>query len=170
MIEHEKTYLAKYLPDLKNCKNKEIIDIYIPNEMDHPKIRIRKNDDIYEITKKVPVKDDASHQEEQTIKITKEEFDFLKNIKGKKTHKIRYYYNYKGKIAEIDVFQDKLKGLVIIDFEFDSEEEKEKFEIPDFCLVDVTHELFVAGGMICGKSYKDVEKDLKKFGYKKIYE
>lgn len=58
--------------------------------------------------------------------------------------------------------------MVVVDFEFDNKEEKDKFEMPDFCLADVTQEEFIAGGMICGKSYEDVEKDLKKFSYKKI--
>ena len=46
MIELEKTYLAKEIPQgLKDCNSKEIIDIYIPKSNAHPKIRIRKNGD-----------------------------------------------------------------------------------------------------------------------------
>lgn len=53
MIELERTYLAKYIPDgLKECKSKEIIDLYIPRANVHPKVRVRKNGDIYEMTKK----------------------------------------------------------------------------------------------------------------------
>jgi len=170
MIELEKTYLAKRIPDLKNCKFKEIIDIYIPKTKEHPKLRIRKNGDKYEITKKEPVnEEDASHQEEQTIILTEEEFNALNKLEGKKTRKLRYYYDYNGRTAEIDVFQDDLKGLVVIDFEFDSVEEKDKFEMPDFCLADITQEQFVAGGMICGKKYEDIEEDLKRFNYKKLF-
>ena len=119
MIELEKTYLAKFIPDgLSRCKNKEIIDIYIPGSSKHPKIRLRKSGDKYEITKKEPIKDDASHQLEQTIVLTKEEFDSLSAIEGKKTHKIRHYYEYNGITAEIDVFLEALKGLIVVDFEF----------------------------------------------------
>ena len=168
MIELEKTYLAKRIPDLKNCRSKEIIDIYIPASSEHPKLRLRKNGDKYEMTKKEQaVKGDASHQIEQTIILTKIEFDALAKIEGKKVHKIRYYYEYKGRTAEIDVFQGELKGLVLVDFEFDRMEDKDSFEMPDFCLADVTQEDFIAGGMICGKSYKDIEKDLKRYDYSK---
>lgn len=171
MIELERTYLVKIIPDgLKDCKSKEIIDLYIPPSSAHPVLRIRKNGDKYEITKKHPVKgDDSSEQEEQTITLTEEEFKSLSEVKGKEVRKIRYYYDYKGGTAEVDVFQDKLKGLILIDFEFDDPEEKNNFEMPDFCLADVTQERFIAGGMICGKSYEDIEEELEKIGYKKLF-
>lgn len=170
MIERELTYLAKYLPDnLKKCPSKDMIDIYIPESFAHPKIRIRKNGDKYEMTKKEPLENDPSHQLEQTIKLTADEFKELSKIKGKRTHKIRYLYDYKGQNAEFDVFQDEKKGLVVVDFEFKSLKAKHSFKMPDFCLADVTTKDFIAGGMICGKSYSDIDKELKKYNYKKLY-
>ena len=77
-IELELTFLAKSLPEgLAKCRQKEIIDIYIPKSSAHPVLRIRKNGDRYEMTKKEPVEDDASHQEEHTIVLTEEEFASL---------------------------------------------------------------------------------------------
>lgn len=35
--------------------------------------------------------------------------------------------------------------------------------------VKETQENFVAGGMLCGKSYEGIEKDLAKFGYQKLF-
>ncbi len=171
MIELEKMYLVKKLPDgLKSCKYKEIIDIYIPESSKHPTLRIRKNGDIYEATKKEPVNEgDSSRQEEQTIILTEAEFNSLLKLEGKKVRKLRYYYNHNGNTAEIGVFQDSLKGLVMVDFEFSTIEEKDAFEMPDFCLADVTQEFFTAGGMICGKSYKDIENNLNKYNYKKLF-
>ncbi len=40
--------------------------------------------------------------------------------------------------------------------------------MPDFCLVEVTQEDFVAGGMLCGKSYEDIKADLDRYGYTKL--
>lgn len=170
MIELEKTYLARYIPEgLRNCDCAEVIDIYIPADSVHPKLRIRKNGKKHEITKKQPVYgNDASHQMEQTIKITEDEFDGLSKIAGKRIHKLRYFYNYNGRTAEIDVFQGPLEGLVLVDFEFKTTEGKDKFDMPDFCLADVTQEEFIAGGMLCGKSYEDIMDNLKKFGYLKL--
>jgi CYTH domain-containing protein len=172
MIELEKTYLAKKIPEnLKNCKFKEIIDVYIPKDSEHPKLRLRKDGDKFELTKKEPVNnEDASHQKEQTIILTEIEFNALnQQLEGKRIRKIRYFYDYNGRIAEFDVFQDKLSGLVVVDFEFATLDEKENFQMPDFCLADVTQEVFIAGGMICGKSYEDVEDNLNKFQYNKLF-
>ncbi|MFA6422304.1 MAG: hypothetical protein WCV92_02825 [Candidatus Buchananbacteria bacterium] len=170
MIELEKTYLAKYLPNnLADCKSKEIIDVYFPKSSEHPKLRLRKNGDKFEITKKEPVKEgDGSCQEEQTIILKEIEFIELNKLEGKRVSKRRYYYNHNGKLAEIDVFQEELKGLVLVDFEFNTIEEKDCFQMPAFCLQEITQEIFIAGGMICGKSYKDIEKELNKFNYKKL--
>jgi CYTH domain-containing protein len=169
MIEFELTYLAKFLPDLSNCKSKEIIDIYYPLSSRHPTLRLRKNGDKYEMTKKQPINNnDSSIQEENTIPLTKEEWENLSKAQGKKTHKIRYYYPYQSKIAEIDVFQGDLKGLVLVDIEFNDEKEKNQFKTPDFCLVEITQEEFIAGGMVCGKRYEDLEPKLKEFGYQRL--
>lgn len=172
MIELEKTFLAKNLPEnLASCEFKEIIDVYIPKTSEHPVLRLRKNGNNFEITKKQPVKDgDASEQKEQTIILTEEEFNALnEQIEGKRVRKLRYFYNYNGLTAEFDVFQDKLFGLVVIDFEFQSIEEKNNFQMPNFCLADVTQEDFIAGGMICGKSYEDIENNLQIFNYIKLF-
>ncbi len=168
MIEYEKTYLAKYIPtNLEQCRSKEIIDIYMPITSEHPKLRLRKNGSSYEMTKKQPVTGkDSSKQREQTIILTEEEFKALAKIEGKKVHKIRYVYPFNGRIAEIDVFQGLLKGLVLIDVEFPSEEEKDAFAMPDFCRSDVTQEKTFAGGMLCGKSLNDIKQDLDRHGYK----
>ncbi len=171
MIELEKTYLAKRIPEgLASCKSKEIIDVYHPLTSHHPVLRLRKNGDKFEMTKKEPIKDgDASEQREQTIKLTEEEFNHLLKLEGKKTHKIRYLYEHQGRTAEVDVFQGALKGLVVVDFEFNDSEEKAKFGMPEFCMADVTQETFLAGGMVCGKSYEDLSEDLKRFNYVKLF-
>ena len=56
----------------------------------------------------------------------------------------------------------------MIDFEFETVEEKNAFRIPEFCLIDITQEEFIAGGMVCGKSYTDIEENLRVLDYKKI--
>ena len=167
MIELERTFLAKKIPDLSNCKGIEIIDVYIPKNREHPTLRIRKFGDMFELTKKEPLKD-ASVQKEQTIPLSKEEFEELSGLVGKRTEKVRFYFEHGGRKAEIDIFKGDLEGLVLVDFEFENEREKDSFVMPGFCLVDVTHEEFVAGGMLCGKKYSDIENDLRKFGYERL--
>ena len=167
----EKTYLVSKLPkNLRRSPHREIFDIYIPVSEAHPIMRIRKNGDRFEVTKKQPVvMNDSSEQEEHTIRLSKTEYESLSKVRGRKVRKIRYDYNYKGIKAEFDVFLDDLKGLVTVDFEFKSVKEKNRFEMPDFCLADITQDKTFAGGMLCGKKYKDIKERLAEYGYEKIY-
>jgi CYTH domain-containing protein len=169
-IELEKTYLVKHLPeDLAGFPHKEIIDIYVPRENQHPILRIRRKGNLFEITKKQPrTEADASEQEEHTIKLSGDEFSALAAIKGKRIRKTRYDYRRDGIKAEIDVFQDDLAGLALADFEFSDPAEKDSFKMPEFCLADVTNDETFAGGMLCGKKYSDIESNLNRLGYRRI--
>ena len=164
MRELERTFLVRFLPSLEKCEFREIIDHYIPVSAEHPTVRVRKDGSRFEITKKQPLSGDSSEQEEQTISLTEEEFIALINIPGRRLRKIRYFLDN----AQIDVFQDGLSGLVLADFEFATPEEKSAFAPPEFCLTDVTQESFIAGGLLAGKSYQDIERRLESLGYAKI--
>ncbi|MBD3362652.1 hypothetical protein GF362_02940 [Candidatus Dojkabacteria bacterium] len=170
MIELEKTYLAKYIPeDLSDSKYIEICDKYFPVNSTHPVLRLRRKNKKYLLTKKKPLsKHDSSKQKEETIILSQEEYKTFLAIPGRKIYKRRYFYEYNNKIAEFDVFLDKLKGLVTIDVEFQNEENKNRFKTPEFCLIEVTQEKFIAGGMLCRKSYKDIKNELENFNYKKL--
>ena len=169
--EFERTYLAKTLPRdfLSSAESKEILDIYLPASSNHAILRIRKHGDKYEITKKEPISGtDSSHQTENTIPLTKEEFADLSLIEGKRVRKIRYYHTEDSITYEIDIFQDALKGLVLVDVEFNSNEEKDKFIAPGWLLVEVTQEKFIAGGVLWGKSYAEIENQLVRYGYEPV--
>ncbi|MFA6096430.1 MAG: CYTH domain-containing protein [Candidatus Paceibacterota bacterium] len=169
-IELERTFLVKKIPsDMMDCEHVEIRDLYIPRKEGHPILRIRKRGESYEITKKTPVEGrDSSCQYEHTIKLSSEEFEILEKAKGRKIRKLRYFYPSEDHMAEIGIFQDELKGLVLADFEFKTMTEKDNFKMPDFCLADVTQELPFAGGFLAGMKYNELEEDLKKYNYKKI--
>ena len=169
-IELERTFLLKKFPaDLKNLKSMEVSDIYIPLAARHPHLRIRKKGEKFEITKKHPAEgNDSSRFSEETIPLTKEEWLELATVQGKRVRKIRHYYQFDSNMAEIDVFQDDLQGLVLVDFEFKTAEEKDNFSMPDFCLAEVTQEELTAGGFLAGKKYEEIEEKLRKYGYKKL--
>jgi len=167
MIELELTYLAKELPaQLTSCDSKEIIDLYVENGTDHANLRIRKNGNQYELTRKTPVEDgDASKQTETTIALNEAEFDSFQSIQCRKVAKTRYYFEHQGITAEFDVFAGDLHGLVVVDFEFTTESDKATFVMPEFCLADITQETFIAGGVLAGKTYQDIQAELDRFGY-----
>lgn len=172
-IELERTFLLKYKPEnLESSPKCEILDIYFPAEERHPALRLRSRDNKkFEMTKKIDIdKNDATEKEEHTIQLSKEEFLALEKVEGKKVRKIRYYYEMPdGSDAEIGIFLDDLVGLTLVDFEFKTREEKEKFVMPDFCLIDVSQDEVLAGGILAGKSYNDIEKHLQEnYNYNKI--
>ncbi len=169
-LELELTFLAKELPkEIKTAKPTRIVDIYIPDIPEHSHLRLRQKGEKYEITKKMPVTTgNASEQIEQTIPLTPEEFMALASCSQKRVAKDRYCVDIEGKAAEVDVFVDNLKGLVLIDFEFDTVEEKAVFKAPKTVLADVTQEDFIAGGLLAGKTYNDILPELERFNYKRI--
>lgn len=170
MEEIERTYLLKELPkDLDKFPFKEMLDIYIPTTEEHPRLRIRKSGNKTEITKKMPIdSNDLSRHFENTIPLEAGEYVELSLLPGKRVRKLRYLYEENGYKFEIDVFQDELKGLVEADIEFENTDQRDAFRPPEWCLVEVTQEDFLAGGMLCGKKYSDIEPILDKYVYKKI--
>ena len=170
MEELELTYLIKELPHgFENALSKEMLDIYIPASAEHAFLRIRASGDRYEITKKEPVEcTDLSRQIETTIPLTLAEYTDLAQLPGKRIEKTRFYLKENNVEYEIDVFKGDLVGLVLVDVEFDALEKKAAFTPPAWCLADVTQEKFIAGGVLCGKKYADIENALNTFNYKKL--
>ncbi len=169
-IEYEKTYLLKHLPDgIESAPYVTIRDTYIPETVSHACLRLRAKDNSYVVTKKSPVTgSDSSTQYEHTIELTKEEYDALVTCSKKTAVKRRYVMQVAGRTAEIDIYGEELSGLVVIDFEFSSEAEKDAFDMPDICLADVTQDATVAGGYLPGKSFEEIEPKLVKYGYIKL--
>ena len=169
-IELELTYLARELPaEIAGISPRRLFDIYVPEQISRPFIRLRQKGDQYEITKKKPLNDnDSSIQSEQTIPLDKEEFSALSTSSKRSVEKDRYQVGIDGNMAEVDVFTGALEGLVVIDFEFKSIEDMQAFTPPSCCLVEVTQELFIAGGQLAGRTYADIEDDLARYKYVKV--
>lgn len=171
-IEYELTYLAKYIPkEIKGIAPKRVTDYYVPeHNAEHPHTRIRsKGSDTFELTKKQPVHGaDSSEQTEHTIALSEDEYADLVKGRTRVVSKDRYFVEIAGHPAEVDVFLDGLAGLVLIDFEFENNQAKNDFTAPDICLADVTQEAFIAGGILAGKSYPDIEPFLQKYDYKQL--
>lgn len=167
-IELEKTYLVKSLPvEIEAARKTDLLDIYLPKNVEHPFLRIRKRGDKFFITKKVPLKENVfSEFSEETIPLSKEEYDELSQIAGKRLHKIRHTWKVGEITVDLDIFQDDLAGLVIVDFEFKDVNAKEEFVAPDWCLYDVTQAEFIAGGLLAGKKYSDIKSELAKYNYR----
>jgi CYTH domain-containing protein len=171
-IELELTFLASELPkEIIGSVGKRLTDVYVPESgSPHPTLRLRQKGDSYEITKKQPLRTgDASAHRELTIPLSEEEYRSLAGANTRSVSNIRYAVMIDGYPAEVDVFQGALAGLVLIDFEFTSEDEKTAFTTPASCLADVTQEDFIAGGILAGKHYQDLADQLIRFKYQPLY-
>ena len=168
-LELERTYLAKELPkEIDGADYVEIVDIYIPEGDALANLRLRKKGNKYYITKKTVVANDASKQVEQTIELSLREYEALSSCSKKRVEKRRYFAKIDGHDAEVDVFYGDLAGLVLVEFEFADAKEKDEFVMPESMLADVTPEEFIAGGMLAGKKYEEIEGELERFGYRRI--
>jgi len=170
--EVELTFLASRLPaELAAVTPVRLIDVFFPDDLNvNSKLRLRQKGERFELTKKVLVNpSDPSVQEELTIPLTSEEFQSMQKASAKRVEKDRYKFDVNGHTAEVDVFLNSLNGLVVVEFEFDSESERDTFKAPDFCLVDITPEEFIAGGKLAGKSLEELSADLDRYHYKPLY-
>lgn len=169
-LEREKTYLVSKLPVGLSRENSIVLrDVYIPAEANHARLRLRQKGESYEMTKKIPVSDgDSSRQTEHTIPLSRDEFEALATCSQKVLRKRRYFTKIDGHDAEVDVYEEKLAGLVVVDFEFATEEEFSAFTQPAEMLADVTQDEVVGGGFLAGKSYEDIEERLQTYSYERI--
>ncbi|MGH0002599.1 hypothetical protein ACQU0X_21210 [Pseudovibrio ascidiaceicola] len=171
VLEYELTFLASYIPAaVRRSSFKELKDVYFPEDIDvHPRLRLRKLADRYQLTKKTQKSEgDASTHIETSIALERQEYDALADKSKRVVEKTRYFYEHDGQVAEFDVFKGDLAGLVLVDFEFKSRAELLEFKAPDFCLADVTQEAFIAGGLLAGKAYGELQPKLMEFGYNSL--
>ena len=146
-LEIEKKYLVDNLDDvmsiinLDNCKKLYIEQGYLSS---NPTIRVRKYNDEYCITYKSRIKDikdsDVIVNKEVELPLTQESYNhMIEKIDYNVVKKIRYIIELEdGLVAELDVFEGKLKGLVMVEVEFRDEDEAIKFNKPMWFGEDVS--------------------------------
>lgn len=143
-MEIEKKFTIKYMPKgYETCPYKEIVQGYL---CESPVIRIRKSNDEYILTYKSKIglekkKSKAARiNNEVEVVLTKQGYEHLKNkADGNLITKTRYMIPLSdGKTAELDIFHEKLEGLIIVEVEFDSEEEAINFTPPEWFDKDIS--------------------------------
>ena len=162
-LEIEVAYMPKELPpELLKGNPTRIVDIYLSAETELlSKLRLRQKGESYEFTKKVNLDpDDLSIQEEYNTPLSKAEFEILRSAGGREVVKDRYKVPLGEHIMEIDIFREKLEGLIIIEVEFKNQAAKEAFAAPAYFGNEVTQEDFIAGTYLAGKSLDAIQADI----------
>ena len=154
-MEIERKYLIHHLPEdiarniarhtrdtdtAGNARDKEtypcrlITQGYLNTD---PVIRIRQDNDLYELTYKSK---GFLARQEYNLPLTKEAYEhLLTKIDGRLIRKKRYMIPLEcGLTAELDIFEDSLAPLILIEVEFPTEEDALSFLPPLWFGEDVT--------------------------------
>lgn len=136
-MEIERKFLPKTLPEeLNQYKCHKIEQAYLNTA---PVIRIRKQDDEYFLTYKGG---GMMAREEYNLTLNeKSYYHLLEKADGNIITKTRFLIPiHDGLTAELDVFEGRFAGMLLVEVEFDSIEQANNFTPPDWFGKDVTHE------------------------------
>ena len=133
-MEIERKYLLKKMPDnLGTYRHRHLEQGYLCTA---PVVRIRKDDDRYELTYK---SGGMMVRQEYNLLLTKDSYEHLKKkVDGRLITKKRYMIPYEKYMIELDVFENDLAPLVLAEVEFETEEEANSFNPPEWFGKDVT--------------------------------
>lgn len=134
-MEIERKYLIQKLPDnLKTYPYRTLEQGYLCTK---PVIRIRKDNDKYELTYKST---GLMVREEYNLPLDREAYEHMKTkIDGRLISKKRYIIPYNDKLTiELDIFEGDLAPLLLAEVEFPDEETANSFTPPEWFGEDVT--------------------------------
>lgn len=134
-MEIERKFTVKKIPD--NLENFECINMEQCYISTSPTIRLRRENDNFVLTVKGS---GLVSREEFELLITKEQYEKLLNKRETPfVKKKRYKIPIKnGLIAELDIYEGELLGLLTVEVEFESEKEAIEFIPPEWFDKDVT--------------------------------
>lgn len=134
-MEIERKYLIKKLPDhLSSFPCRNIEQGYLNTA---PVIRIRRDNDKYELTYK---SQGMMSREEYNLPLNQESYEHLKSkIDGRLIKKKRYMIPLSEILTiELDIFEEDLAPLILAEVEFPDEKMALSFTPPDWFGEDVT--------------------------------
>ena len=138
-MEIERKFRLLELPWVAVDGGEEILQGYLVTE--HGELRLRRRGSDCFIT----VKGDGTiSREEWEKEIPEWVFTQLwPSTSGRSLEKTRYTIYHNGAKVEVDVYRSALQGLLTFECEFESEEEANKFQFPDWAhgAVEVTEDM-----------------------------
>lgn len=149
-VERERRFLIKTLPSGLNLEQdyRRICDRYFPNTF----LRLREVSTPegypiqYKFARKEATGDSNGHAHITNLYLTPHEYSLLSTLGGLELHKRRYRYPDLEYVIGIDVFEERLAGLVLAEVEFKCDAAMQQFQPPSFCTVEVTDDSFFRGG------------------------
>lgn len=138
-IEIERKFLVKNIDFLENLEGEHIVQGFLNTDKERT-VRVRiKGEKAFLTIKGISNKSGVSRFEWEK-EISVEEAKMLMPLcEPYPIYKIRYNIDYKGFVFEVDVFEDRHKGLIIAEIEL--EHEDQIFEKPDWLGEEVTGDI-----------------------------
>ena len=136
-MEIERKFIPKNLPeDLEQFNHHKIEQAYLNTS---PVVRIRKQDNEYYLTYKGG---GMMAREEYNLPLNEKSYNhLLKKADGNIITKTRFLIPiHDGLTAELDIFEGKFAGMLLIEVEFESVEQANSFIPPEWFGEDVTND------------------------------
>jgi CYTH domain-containing protein len=165
-VERERRYLLRELPPgLKlSDPHRQITDNYVTGT----RLRLRKvrdprtNEWTLKLTQKhAPEPPDFSRTLITNIYLSPYEYEVLSVFEGNELRKNRYAYEHAGRLYAVDVFLGPLRGLLLAETEFETDEELDAFDAPAFAHLDVTRDELFTGARLVGLTAEEVRGELE---------
>jgi adenylate cyclase len=136
-LEIERKFLVKRLPPgLKSRPSSQIVQGYFPMARKDLEIRLRRKGSQHVVTIKGG---HGRRRLEEEVEIPKGTFRSLWPLtRGARITKRRYDIPYNGHKIEMDVYQERHRGLVTADIEFNSVRESRHFQPPQWLGCEIT--------------------------------
>ncbi len=167
-IERERRYLLRALPPGLSLRDEhaQITDNYITNT----RLRLRKsrwpstNEWTLKLTQKhAPAPPDFSRTLITSIYLNELEYEVFSVFEGNELRKNRYPYEHEKLTFGVDVFLGELRGLVLAEVEFESDEEMMSAPAPAFSVADVSRDERFTGGRLALCSAEELRWMLEEF-------
>lgn len=170
--EYRRVFLAQDLPEplTRASRHLQIFDNYIENtRLRLRSVRVPETKQwTWMLEKRFPSGEEIlSAWTVSEIRLSEAEHQIFEQFEGreiKKNERVetnevrfnRYFYNYKNKQIAFDVFLGALWSLNLAKIFFETEEEMQAFEPPDFAVAEVTNNWSFTGANLVGKNVSEV--------------
>ena len=165
--ERERRFLLRELPPGLSVTDEhlQITDNYITNtRLRLRKIRVpRTRERMWKLTQKfAPVPSDLSRTIITNIYLSQDEYEVFSVFEGNEIRKNRYPYEHEGHHFAIDIFLGPLRGLILAESSFDTDEEMDNYALPPFAVMEVTNDEMFTGASLVNLTSDDLRAALKK--------
>lgn len=140
MAEIERSFVIERDPPIAAERVERIEQGYVAIDTDGTEVRIRRRGSALTLT--VKSGDEGRTRVEEEVTLEEERFERLWPLTvGRRIVKDRHLFALTGGLtAELDVYVGALAGLRVVEVEFASEEDAERFRVPDWFGREVTND------------------------------